>query len=150
FCNEMACQLTGPLETDLWKMLVLQSSETEPSIRHAVTAIGALNLNSSLCQEDDMQVTQLEFAYKEYGLAIVNLRKYTLRDNANICTKLIACILFAYFESFHGNSNIATSQVYAGIDMLTDHIARLEGKLVRGLHQKGFCLLYMTTSSKLC
>jgi hypothetical protein len=45
FSNETADQLSGYFETELWNRLVLQACESSSSIRHAVIAIGTLDLN---------------------------------------------------------------------------------------------------------
>ena len=128
----MSLQLTGVFETDLWKRVVLQTSEIEPAIRHAVTAIGALNLKSRCIGGDEEDRLRCEFAYKEYGLAIAGIRQRPTEERADIRTKLLACILFACFESFHGDSNAATSQAFAGIDMMNEYLEsrqRLSQKL---------------------
>ncbi|KAL2075923.1 hypothetical protein VTL71DRAFT_866 [Oculimacula yallundae] len=125
FCEISATQLTGCLESDLWSRVVLQASETAPCIRHAVTAIGTLNLkgwrDGNLQRHQRYEVTRLEFAYHEYHCAITNMRQATLSGHIDIRTKLLACLLFACFETYHGNRDVATAQVFAGIQAIDDY-----------------------------
>ncbi|KAH7342461.1 hypothetical protein BKA65DRAFT_292099 [Rhexocercosporidium sp. MPI-PUGE-AT-0058] len=123
FCEITASQLTGCLESELWSRVVLQASETAPCIRHAVTAIGTLNLkgwrdstNSIATQRIDQK--RLQFAYHEYHSAIVQMRQSTASGQTDIHTKLLACLLFACFETYHGNRDVATAQVFAGIEAI--------------------------------
>lgn len=120
FVNETAQQLTGVVESDLWSRLVPQTCEAEPCIRHAVIAIGALDFKTPNLAYGSFSGNQ-EFAYQQYGLAIAELRKANQEGRADIRTKLIACLLFACFEFYHGNSDLASSQVLAGVEMLRDY-----------------------------
>ncbi|KAH9223321.1 hypothetical protein DL95DRAFT_128453 [Leptodontidium sp. 2 PMI_412] len=126
FCEISAAQLTGCLESELWSRVVLQASETAPCIRHAVTAIGTLNLkgwrdgnNSSNSQRLDQK--RLQFAYHSYHSAIVDMRRSTSEGQTDIRTKLLACLLFACFETYHGNRDVATAQVFAGIEAIDSY-----------------------------
>jgi len=122
FGSETAIQLSGSFDTDLWKRVVLQTSETEPAIRHVVTAIGALNFKSRVIGGDELDKPRCEFAYREYGLAIAGIRKRTMECRADIRTKLLACILFTCFESYHGDSRAAATQTFAGIEMMNEYL----------------------------
>jgi len=71
FCSQTAPQLsscTQWTESQLWAKIVLQASETEPCIRHAVIAIGALDFNnwSSWARRQDMANPRRQVAYREY------------------------------------------------------------------------------------
>jgi hypothetical protein len=102
--------------------VVLQASEGNTWIRHAVTAIGALNFKDWV--KKDNEKARLEFAYREYDKAIVGLRKATTEGTADIRTKLISCILFACFEAYHGNNETATGQVFSGIELMEQYKRR--------------------------
>ncbi|KUJ19427.1 uncharacterized protein LY89DRAFT_716937 [Mollisia scopiformis] len=117
FSQHTAKHLTGFRDSDIWSKVVLQASETDSCIRHAVTAIGALNFKDWV--RKDNEKARLEFAYREYDRAIVGLRN--AGPQADIRTKLISCILFACFESYHGNSETATAQVFAGIELMEQY-----------------------------
>ena len=135
FCEISAAQLTGCLESDLWSRVVLQASETAPCIRHAVTAIGTLNLkgwrdaslspagppHSHQHQNSNLEKKRVQFAYHEYNSAIVGMRQANTGGQTDIRTKLLACLLFACFETYHGNRDVATAQVFAGIEAIDDY-----------------------------
>jgi hypothetical protein len=147
FLNETAQQLTGVLESDLWSRLIPQTCETEPCIRHAVSAIGALDFKVPSIGYETFNKSS-EFAYQQYGLAIKELRKAAEESRADIRTKLIACLLFACFEFYHGNSDLALSQVFAGVEMLRNYakfrcgVRLLNNFLFRNL-QKGNVRRYL-------
>lgn len=45
FQSQAAPKLSGPFSSQFWTRLVLQESHSEPAIRHAVVAVGALHKN---------------------------------------------------------------------------------------------------------
>ncbi|KAG4427162.1 hypothetical protein IFR05_017356 [Cadophora sp. M221] len=59
-----------------------------------------------------------EFAYREYGKAISCPRGTIAEKKLSIRTSLITSLLFACFEAYHGNSDAAAAQVYAGIEVM--------------------------------
>ncbi|XMA15592.1 hypothetical protein WAI453_008383 [Rhynchosporium graminicola] len=125
FCEVSASQLTGCLESDLWSRVVLQASESAPCIRHAVTAIGTLNLkgwrDGNSQRHLQYEKKRLQFAYHEYHSAIVCMRQSTSEGGTDIRTKLLACLLFACFETYHGNRDVATAQVFAGLQAIDEY-----------------------------
>jgi hypothetical protein len=104
---------------------VLQATQAEPSIRYAATAIGALDLKSLAAAGDGESLKlRRQFAYKEYQKALVGIRKALTAKDCDIRTRLIACILFACFESYHGNRETALVQIFSGIEMMEEHTKR--------------------------
>ncbi|CZR61336.1 uncharacterized protein PAC_11232 [Phialocephala subalpina] len=127
YSHHTARHLTGFRETEIWGHVVLQASETDPALRHAVTAIGALNLQDSVENSNDK--ARLEFAYREYDMAIVGLRKATTEGRADIRTKLIACIVFSCLEAYLGNNEMASGQAYQAIELMEQYTKyRLQGQ----------------------
>lgn len=127
FCTYTVEQLSGLRESEFWSRVVLQAAQAEPSIRHAATAIGALDL-MSLPERGDAEFAELrkQFAYREYQKAIVGVRQRLSTKDCDIRTRLIACILFACFEAYHGNCETALKQIFAGVEMMEDHAKRIE------------------------
>lgn len=104
---------------------MLQATQAEPSIRHAATAIGALDLKSFTSSGDEESIKfRRQFAYKEYQKAVVGIRKALSAKDCDIRTRLIACILFACFEAYHGNCETALVQIFSGIEMMEEHTKR--------------------------
>jgi hypothetical protein len=116
FCDRTASDLAGYYPTDFWKRIAVQESFSEPAIRHAVVALGALtkSLHESKNQPFAMimppsnaSVEHHEFALKQYNKAIVNLRQTISEGKPQIRTALVACLLFVCFENFHGDYEAA-------------------------------------------
>lgn len=121
YCCITAAQLKGFRPSDLWTRIVLQTSESEACIRHAVTAIGALDFNSPTIGYEGLDTLRRNFAYHEYGLVISELKTAAAKGHVPTRTKLIACLLFACFEFYHGNNDIASALVLAGAEMVHAH-----------------------------
>lgn len=121
FCSYTINRLSVQ-DSEFWSRVVLQAAQAEPSIRHAATAIGALDLKglNSLGDGDSVKYRR-QFAYKEYQKAIVGLRKTLAAKDCDIRTKLTATILFACFEAYHGNNETALTQIFSGIEMMEDY-----------------------------
>jgi hypothetical protein len=65
FCTRTVAQLTGFRQSNIWSHLILQASEMEPCIRHAVIAIGALNYKEWNGNGFSVKNARREFAYQE-------------------------------------------------------------------------------------
>jgi hypothetical protein len=69
FSNESAAQLSGYFDSDLWHRLVLQGCESNASIRHAVIAIGALDLATWKSPgKSPEEKLRRQFAYHEVSI----------------------------------------------------------------------------------
>lgn len=115
--------LTGLRGSELWNRVILQATQSDPSIRAAATAIGALDFQNFSTQDDGAEFAKLrkQFAYKEYQKAIVGIRKTLSAKDCDIRTRLIACLLFACFEAYHGNFETSVAQILAGVEMLEEY-----------------------------
>ncbi|KAK0121734.1 hypothetical protein ONS95_010020 [Cadophora gregata] len=134
FCVENVRQLTGSRGSEIWSRHVLQASEVEPCVRHAVIAIGALDfrkrgLEAGLIKPitrnydkvtgpETLETDRLEFAYREYGKAISCMKTAIANKKISIRTSLITSLLFVCFEAYHGNSDGASAQVYAAVEAM--------------------------------
>ncbi|KUJ16375.1 uncharacterized protein LY89DRAFT_719102 [Mollisia scopiformis] len=67
FCVESTVQLSGSRYSELWNRVVLQGSEMEACVRHAVVAIGALDFHKLSHGGTDLQSIHREFTFREYG-----------------------------------------------------------------------------------
>jgi hypothetical protein len=134
FCSQTTHSLTGYFSPKLWQTVVLQACETDPPIRHAAVALGALDFN--LSQFDKYKFTrQHYFALKEYNKAVLQIRKRVAGrkidstgswDHQNLRFTLIACLLFACFESFHGSLDTAITQIHAGVRMIEEWMVTIQ------------------------
>ncbi|RDW84877.1 hypothetical protein BP6252_02467 [Coleophoma cylindrospora] len=136
FSDQCSYQLTGCFESAFWNRLVLQASEQEPSIRHAIIALGALDPASfgastdpsdAVKDDTDPEASRLalaqryekqQYAIAEYMKSIRIMRKTLDAGERNIRSMLIACLLFTCFESMCNNHDSALGQVQGGFNML--------------------------------
>jgi len=102
FRQKTAAQLSGFFGGDFWERLLLQAALHEPSIRHAILALGSLHGTS---EQDNGLIVQSntngwtdDFALKNYSQAINILVKPLLQEGRQaidvclICSILFACL----------------------------------------------------------
>ncbi|KUJ12361.1 uncharacterized protein LY89DRAFT_688096 [Mollisia scopiformis] len=118
FCTQTAPRISGHFSTKLWQTLILQTSQAEALIRHAVIALGAL-INKPTSSSPSL--SRRQFAFHQYHLSISLLRSQMLRPQpTHLRTTLLACLLFAIFETYNGYISSATTQIYSGVRLLSD------------------------------
>lgn len=132
----------------MWNRLILQACENDQSIRHAVIAIGALDMALDTAQvrkkaewlepaKVQLQAeSQRQFALQSYGKAIKRMKDALSEPRQDMRTILIACLLFVAFESFHGNNNSAVQQAHGGIKLLNGWLpqwVRKDDQQLKGL-----------------
>ena len=99
---------------------MLQACETSPAIRHAIIAIGALNLSSPTTPSSEVGTLRHQFAFRQYSKSICLMRRDVAGGRHDLRSTLIACLLFYCFESFHGYHDLAINQVYTGLKMIRE------------------------------
>jgi hypothetical protein len=127
YVTKTAEHLSGFYSPTLWKQIVLQASEADESIRHAVISIGALDMtavsgrkrtNSKLSKEiEDHHV----FALSQYSKAINCLRQKVFSTNYDLRTALVASLLIVCFETYHGNYESANRQTRTAVNLIASH-----------------------------
>ncbi|KAL6877429.1 hypothetical protein HDV57DRAFT_501377 [Trichoderma longibrachiatum] len=108
-------KLPGLFESGFWDSLVLQASEQEPAVLHAVTALGAAHKN-----EERISLT-------EYNEAIRHLRhslKRSDKEALRVC--LITCMLFVCIELLRGGFTAGHAHLSSGLRILRE-IQRRDG-----------------------
>lgn len=113
FYERTAPSLTGISGSIFWNIFVLQLSQREKSVWHAIIALGSLHENfvqkeQSLAGLDFLRRQQDAFTIHEYSTAIRALLKPSGKTDDNIAAAgfgnvtidvcLISCILFTCFE----------------------------------------------------
>ena len=111
-----------------------QACETDAPIRHAVIAIGALDFASP--KPNSVSQTKLrQFTFREYSKSISEIRKRIVGKkvgahdnwgNQNLRLMLMACLLFACFETFHGFLDAAIAQIHVGVRMIEEWLTTLD------------------------
>jgi hypothetical protein len=106
FTTFTAPMLRGNFSPEFWERKVLQAAVAEPSIRHAVIAIGAIHEDfSSRLQihDSDYEPPIQAFALRQYTKAIHHLHQLMATQAQQLDFTLLACILFICFDSLLGN-----------------------------------------------
>jgi hypothetical protein len=101
---------------------MLQACESSQAIRHAVIAIGALNISNASVQTSEVGTLRHQFAFRQYSKSICLMRRDIAGGRHDLRTTLIASLLFYCFESFHGYHELAISQVYTGLRLIRDWV----------------------------
>lgn len=108
-------KLPGLFESGFWDSLVLQASEQEPAVLHAVTALGAAHKNEE------------HISLVEYNKAIRHLRSSLNRsDKEALRVCLITCMLFVCIELLRGGFKAGHAHLSNGLRILRE-IQRREG-----------------------
>jgi hypothetical protein len=109
FRHKTAPQLFVFFGGDFWETLLLQAALHEPSIRHAILAVGSLHesfeRNNGLIAPNNCKGLTDVFALKNYGQAInalVEPLSQKGRQAIDVC--LICSILFACLDVSHSHS----------------------------------------------
>lgn len=139
FHGQTALHLSGLYTPNVWSHIVLQASEAEASIRHAVISIGALEMTSACLKDvrtyvrafsnaahnDDIRQqvkSQTEkhhvFALQQYSKAIHEMQKLVSGSVRDCRTALIASLLIICFETYHGNYESAAKQITTGVRLI--------------------------------
>lgn len=124
FIKQTSPELNGFFTTGFWERLILQASQTEPSLRHAVVAIGALHEEFSQTNEGlplgQVVGGHLPFAVKQYTKAIGHLRRSLGTGDHSPLTALMSCILFVCFDCLRGYYHTAIVHLKSGMKILQD------------------------------
>jgi hypothetical protein len=115
FRRYTSTKLPGLFESGFWDSLVLQASDQEPAVLHAVAALGAAHKNDE------------HISLVEYNKAIQHLRKSLTssdRDTIRVC--LITCLLFVCIELLRGGYKAGYTHLSTGLRMLHE-IQRRDG-----------------------
>jgi hypothetical protein len=148
FHHKTAPSLASYFDADFWTRLVFQMSYAEPSIRHAMVALGALHEKREngvrmvpslfpgvdppsgenamvLIKHPDSQSEQ--FALNQYNKAIMYLSK---RLNAESSTEvaLLACILFVCIEFLRGDAEPAVKHFKSGMGIALATLSNSESQ----------------------
>jgi hypothetical protein len=133
FVAKTAHSLSGFFDSEIWNRIILQACQSESSIRHAVIAIGALDMTSmaardfqagnscgGIVKKDEAVNNHHRFALKQYSKAIACMRDAVKRGDQPIRTALLACMLIICFETYHGDHKAALAQMQIGLGLITD------------------------------
>ncbi|CAI0645137.1 unnamed protein product [Colletotrichum noveboracense] len=109
----------GQFDSEFWSKLVLQLSHSEPSIRHAVSAISLIyrDVESSL-QHPAGFVNANPEARKEWSFAIKSLSARIETHPNSTLVPLVCCLLFTCIEFLRGNAESSMIHIHSGFSIL--------------------------------
>ncbi|KAL2063615.1 hypothetical protein VTL71DRAFT_5420 [Oculimacula yallundae] len=124
FIQNTAAELSGYYDSSFWGKLVLAASAQNPSLRHAVVALGALH--EDFARKRLMPLTpsaeeeNATFALNQYAKAMGELRKSLLHGKEEPLTALMSCVLFVCFDSLRGWYESAMIHLESGLKIMRD------------------------------
>lgn len=123
FREHSTADFPGFFESSFWSRLVLQASHAEPSIRHAVIALGSLH--EHVRQEEWTSLkngrTCDPFALQQCNKAIGHLNQIICSNGQRSKEMLLmSCAIFVCFESLQGNYESALSHMLGGLRIFRD------------------------------
>jgi hypothetical protein len=98
--------LSGYFPDAMWDGVVLQLSYSEPVVRYALAALGALHEQQSLRRADgerrvNHDLVQTDFPVRLYSKALHGLQEMIPRKTTTTNLLLVCALLFVHFEALH-------------------------------------------------
>lgn len=142
FHHNLAADLDGKFDTKFWGELVLQLSQSEPAIRHAVSAISIIyqDVESSLRHPTGCVSVNVR-AHQEWNTAARSLSvRIQEHPNSNL-VPLVCCLLFICIELLRGNMQSSLFHVENGFNILAairhkSHVSLHAGSNIASNDQK--------------
>lgn len=118
----MPC-VSGYFHDSVWDRIVLQVCHSEPAVRHAVNALGALHEERFLRQNAnqdgvDVSLVQTSFPLKQYSKALTGLQALLNSKNVSLDLIVLCSILCIHFEAFRENFTPAVIHAENAIRLL--------------------------------
>ncbi|CBF82745.1 hypothetical protein AN3420.2 [Aspergillus nidulans FGSC A4] len=130
FYTRTSHAFAGFYDSKLWSYLIPQFAEHEPSVRHAMTAIGALHERFQLSAVAGSAVLTVngsapteQFVLEEYNKSIQTLVKSLTAHSqgGSINLALTTCCLFICLEMLRENRKEALDHIEAGLRIIHKH-----------------------------
>jgi hypothetical protein len=116
FRERTAIELAGPIwQGSFFTGILLAIADSEPTVRHAVTALGALHETYGRTST----VAVPTFALSQYGKSIKGIVELETTEES-VEVVLTSCILFALLESMRGFHHSSMSHLVAGLKVLRE------------------------------
>ncbi|KAL3455684.1 hypothetical protein BJX64DRAFT_59033 [Aspergillus heterothallicus] len=125
FHHNLAAKLEGQFYSQFWRSLVLQLSYSEPSIRHAVSAISVIyqDVESSLRHPAGYVDANPE-AQRQWNTAVRSLSDRIGALPNESLVPLVCCLLFTCIEFLRGNVESSLLHAESGLNILATTLRR--------------------------
>ncbi|KAE8137201.1 C6 zinc finger domain protein [Aspergillus pseudotamarii] len=119
FCSQTSQALSGFFSPQLWNFQLPRLSQSEPTIRHAIAALGAAHERSILNPSAENAVVTEQFILQQYNKSIQYLMEHlTAPKSQSVDLLLVTCGLFVCLEIVRGNNKQAFNHLAAGATIL--------------------------------
>lgn len=125
FCEKSAKRLVK-IAADKWYLFVFQACESSPSIRYAVTSIGAL-CEPKQSNGDAVGTLQHQSAYGQCRQSECTLRRGFGGELYDFKTTMTGCLLFFCFDGFRPARQLPVERVILGLRQLRDWTSSVYG-----------------------
>ncbi|KAF2666084.1 hypothetical protein BT63DRAFT_49150 [Microthyrium microscopicum] len=142
--HNVAPRLSGYFDSDFWHTLVLQLTQSEPAIQHAVAAIGVLHrhIDAESPSLASGSVLPTTIALEECTSAMRHLSLQIEKGATTMLVPLVACVLFTCLEFLRGNVDSAMVHIVSGFKLLRDsrYHGSSEGQTTNELQNDNFTI----------
>lgn len=118
--------LGGGLGWRDWGNIVLQNSDNDPALRHAVIALGIMHeeaLRNLSAVSTTVNRQLLPMAYKQYQEAIKRLRSQLQNESTrSVEANILACMVLIVFDFMQGDYRAAGVHLAGGVAMLRRYL----------------------------
>ncbi|KAL8977385.1 MAG: hypothetical protein Q9205_006801 [Flavoplaca limonia] len=123
FKDRTLAEISGYFPSDFWERLVPLATFHEPALRHASVALASLHerfeKGDRSILKSNKDIAEGGFALQQYNKAIRYLINPPGGDKGPaLDTSLVACVLFACFETLRGHHGSALSHIRSGTQIL--------------------------------
>ncbi|KAK2623983.1 hypothetical protein QTJ16_006617 [Diplocarpon rosae] len=129
FCARTGYDIFPAFDSGCTRQRLLESCHSNPAIRHAIVALGALDRTAEMVQSfEKLSLAPVERgaaatrhhqnALRQYARAVRYMAADARETRVDLRTMLLTCLLVLAFESWTGNMDLAVSQVHAGIRLI--------------------------------
>lgn len=123
FQNVTAPCISGDLDSVFWRVIVLQISQTEPAVRHAVLAVSSLHeglATGTITPLEDGTIAHAtqSFALQQYNKAITRLLEQMNNPFTSPLASLLTCVLFVCIEYMQGKDRESLIHLEQGRQLL--------------------------------
>ncbi|OKL61535.1 hypothetical protein UA08_03312 [Talaromyces atroroseus] len=125
FINVCAKDFSLFFESPVWESIVLQAACTEPCIRHAALAIGAMSRNNYDRHTQSSEPEAREYSMKQYNLALRALSHALDQGTGRSELAALGSITFIAFEVLWGQDMRVKMHIDAAVAIVTARMGRL-------------------------
>ncbi|CAG7917013.1 unnamed protein product [Penicillium olsonii] len=119
-----AKKFAGIFQSDFWETLIFQASAQEPSVRHAVIALGSAHRfeqrSDPRVPAEPTTISTEHFTLQQYNKAIRHLRSNNPQSGHSLRVALITCMLFVTLEYLRGQYEMGSAHLRYGMRLLAD------------------------------